>query len=86
MCCCPFRHLFSKVGAPLLCADLPYGEAWTQGDVIGCALDLDAGTVAFARNGVHLGCAFEGIRRNVAYFPAVSLSYGEAATHAFLWS
>ena len=60
------------------CAGLSYGEAWAQGDVIGCAIDLDVGTVAFLRNGAHLGFAFEGIRRPLAYFPAASLSYGEA--------
>lgn len=59
------------------CAGLSYGEAWTQGDVIGCAVDMDAGTVAFSRNGAYLGCAFTGIKRHLPYFPAASLSYGE---------
>lgn len=29
----------------------PYGEHWAAGDVIGCCLDLDAGTMRFYRNG-----------------------------------
>ena len=63
-------------------AGLAYGEPWAQGDVIGCALDLDVGTVSFLRNGVHLGVAFEGVRRPLAYFPAASLSYGAACDGA----
>ena len=58
-------------------AGSPYGEAWTAGDVIGCALDLDSGVVSFARNGRDLGPAFTGVRP-LAYYPAVSLGYGAA--------
>ncbi|GIL98251.1 hypothetical protein Vretimale_3653 [Volvox reticuliferus] len=57
-----------------------YGEAWATGDVIGCCLDLDRGEATFYRNGRSLGVAFTGIRTmqpNLAYFPAVSLSYSE---------
>ncbi|GIL47203.1 hypothetical protein Vafri_4076 [Volvox africanus] len=57
-----------------------YGEAWAAGDVIGCCLDLDRGEATFYRNGRSLGVAFTGIRMmqpNLAYFPAVSLSYSE---------
>ncbi|GLI58788.1 hypothetical protein VaNZ11_000546 [Volvox africanus] len=57
-----------------------YGEAWAAGDVIGCCLDLDRGEATFYRNGRSLGVAFTGIRTmqpNLAYFPAVSLSYSE---------
>lgn len=59
----------------LECAGLPYGQEWAQGDVIGCAIDLDAATISFSRNGADLGIAFQNIRR-LAYFPAASLSYG----------
>ncbi|XP_022660689.1 E3 ubiquitin-protein ligase RNF123-like isoform X3 [Varroa destructor] len=60
-------------------SNMKYGQAWLAGDVIGCCLDLDAGTVSFYRNGVSLGEAFRNIRRGpgYAYFPAVSLSFGE---------
>ncbi|KAK9841055.1 hypothetical protein WJX81_008302 [Elliptochloris bilobata] len=55
----------------------PYGEAWTAGDVIGCALDLDAGVMSFTRNGRDMGQAFTNIRRPLAYYPGISLGYGE---------
>lgn len=38
-----------------------YGATYTSGDVIGAALDLDAGTVEFFKNGVSQGVAFTGI-------------------------
>ncbi|XP_078046669.1 E3 ubiquitin-protein ligase RNF123 isoform X2 [Augochlora pura] len=56
-----------------------YGESWYTGDIIGCALDMDNGTINFYRNGTDLGKAFENIARGsgVAYFPTVSLSFEE---------
>ena len=38
-----------------------YGATWTTGDVIGIALDLDAGTLVFYKNGVSQGTAFTGL-------------------------
>ncbi len=38
-----------------------YGASWTNNDVIGVALDADAGTVTFYKNGVSQGTAFTGI-------------------------
>jgi hypothetical protein len=38
-----------------------YGNTWTTNDVIGIALDLDAGTLTFYKNGVSQGTAFTGI-------------------------
>ncbi|XP_031562489.1 E3 ubiquitin-protein ligase RNF123-like isoform X2 [Actinia tenebrosa] len=57
-----------------------YGEEWMAGDVIGCSLDLDEGKISYSRNGKSLGVAFDNVRYGpgVAYFPAVSLSYGES--------
>ncbi|EDO45063.1 predicted protein, partial [Nematostella vectensis] len=57
-----------------------YGEEWMAGDVIGCAIDLDEGTISYSRNGKHLGVAFDNVRfgPGFAYFPAISLSYGES--------
>ena len=39
-----------------------YGASWTAvGDVIGCALDLDAGTIAFYKNGTSQGTAYSNL-------------------------
>ena len=39
-----------------------YGATWTSvGDVIGCALDLDAGTIAFYKNGSSQGTAYSNL-------------------------
>jgi len=49
-----------------------YGTAWpTTGVIIGVAMDMDAGTLEFFRNGVSQGVAFTGISGTVA--PAVGL-------------
>eukprot|EP00884_Botryococcus_braunii_P014434 jgi/Botrbrau1/22992/Bobra.0030s0056.1 len=56
--------------------DQAYGEEWTDGDVIGCCLDLEDLTVSFYRNGASMGVAYRGIQRAM-YYPAVSLSCGE---------
>jgi hypothetical protein len=64
----------------------PYGEAWVQGDVLGCAIDLDARTLTFYRNGHSLGVAYDRVRTmqpSLAYFPAVSLSHTERCTLNF---
>ncbi|KAL4860036.1 E3 ubiquitin-protein ligase RNF123 [Chlorella vulgaris] len=57
-----------------------YGEHWTAGDVIGCCIDLDAGSMRFLRNGKDLGEAFSNVRHGMpgmAYFAGVSMSYAE---------
>ena len=41
-----------------------YGATFAQGDVIGVALDLDAGTLVFYKNGVSQGTAFTGLSGN----------------------
>jgi hypothetical protein len=65
-----------------------YGKSWEKGDVVGCCIDLDEGTMTFHQNGECLGVAFEmqnTIQANnkrsgdqLAYFPAVSLSHNES--------
>lgn len=42
-----------------------YGVPFGAGDIIGCTLDLDAGTISFSRNGTDLGVAFSGIDTSV---------------------
>ncbi len=49
-----------------------YGAAYTTNDVIGIALDLDAGTLTFYKNGVSQGVAFSGLSGTM--FPAFSSS------------
>ncbi|MFM9881189.1 MAG: SPRY domain-containing protein [Burkholderiaceae bacterium] len=38
-----------------------YGVDWTGPDVIGVALDMDAGTLEFYRNGASMGIAYSGL-------------------------
>jgi hypothetical protein len=38
-----------------------YGASWTTNDVIGVALDMDAGSIVFYKNGASQGTAFTGI-------------------------
>ena len=49
----------SKYGGGLVNA--AYGASYTNGDTIGTALDLDAGTITFYKNGVSQGVAFTGL-------------------------
>lgn len=62
-----------------------YGEEWMAGDVIGCCIDLDEGTISYSRNGHFLGIAFDNVQfgPGLAYFPAASLSYGESCQMNF---
>lgn len=62
-----------------------YGESWLTGDIIGCALDMNDGTIDFYRNGRSLGRAFENVPMGagIAYFPTVSLAYTENLTANF---
>ena len=47
-----------------------YGATYTTNDIIGIALDMDAGTITFYKNNTSQGQAFSGITGTV--FPAVS--------------
>lgn len=48
-----------------------YGAAYTYGDVISVLLDMDAGSIAFYKNGVAQGTAFTGLSGSM--FGAVSV-------------
>src|SRR5690349_6774191 len=37
----------------------PYGKKWKEGDVVGCMLDLDNGTMSFSLNEEFLGVSAE---------------------------
>jgi len=54
-----------------------YGSTWTNGDVIGCALDLDNQTITFYKNNVSQGTAFTSITAQPYVF---ALSAGGAAS------
>jgi hypothetical protein len=57
-----------------------YGASYTTNDVIGVALDMDAGTLTFYKNGVSQGTAFSSITGTI--FPAIS----DYSTAAAAWS
>ncbi|XP_058802185.1 E3 ubiquitin-protein ligase RNF123-like isoform X2 [Phymastichus coffea] len=62
-----------------------YGESWLTGDIIGCTIDMDEGTLCFYRNGKSLGVAFENISMGpgIVYFPTVSLAFAQNLTANF---
>jgi SPRY domain/Concanavalin A-like lectin/glucanases superfamily len=57
---------------------LSYGSSYVGGDVIGVALDLDAGTLTFYKNGVSQGQAYNGI--SGSYAAAFSLYVGQTSS------
>jgi hypothetical protein len=57
-----------------------YGSALGNGDILGVALDMDAGTLRFYRNGVDLGVAFTGLTGTI--FPA----YGYDANNSVFYT
>jgi len=60
-----------------------YGATYTSSDVIGVALDMDAGTLVFYKNGASQGTAYTGLSGE--YFPAIgywitaSINFGQRA-------
>ena len=80
-------------------ANSGYGATYAQGDVIGVAIDLDAGNLVFYKNGVSQGTAFTGITGTWLFavsfasaggatiranFGSQSFSYSTPAGHAAL--
>ncbi len=61
-----------------------YGASWALGDIIGVAMDLDAGVVTFYKNGVSQGAAFTGIDLTRSYSFATS-DYSNAQTSTYRW-
>jgi hypothetical protein len=53
-----------------------YGATFTTGDVIGVALDLDAGTLVFYKNGVSQGTAYSSITGSYIF----AIGYGSSPT------
>lgn len=50
----------------------PYGDAYTQNDIIGVLLDLDKGTLSFLKNGVSQGISHTDIKSLGMVYPAIS--------------
>lgn len=59
-----------------------YGSSAVAGDVIGIAMDADAGTLTFYKNGVSMGAAFTGLPSQV-YLPAFANYYADVANINF---
>ena len=57
-----------------------YGASYTNGDVIGIALDLDAGTITFYKNNTSQGTAYSSLPANT-YFPALTNNNSSFATN-----
>lgn len=58
-----------------------YGSSYTTGDIIGVALDMDAGTIVFYKNNVSQGTAFTGLTGII--FPAYG-GYGAGGTTSII--
>lgn len=56
-----------------------YGVRWVSGDVIGCCIDLDGGTITYYSNGKSLGTLPVSIDRSLNYVPGISIMSNEKA-------
>lgn len=56
-----------------------YGEPYGQGDIVGCMLDLEGGTIAYRKNGRDLGIAFQLANHSpgTTWYPSVCLKNAE---------
>ncbi|KAI7904924.1 uncharacterized protein BX663DRAFT_501050 [Cokeromyces recurvatus] len=60
-----------------------YGLKWTEGDIITCAIDMDAGEIRYYKNGKDMGVAFYGVLVSRSWYPAVSLATGQQCKFQF---
>ncbi|KAI8083959.1 uncharacterized protein B0P05DRAFT_535605 [Gilbertella persicaria] len=60
-----------------------YGLKWAEGDVITCAIDLDAGEIRYYKNGHDMGVAFSGVMSSRSWYPAISLATGQQCKFQF---
>lgn len=65
------------------CMGTAYGQKWIEGDVVTCAIDMDAGEIRYYKNGVDMGVAFYGILTSSSWYPALSLSTGQQCKFQF---
>jgi len=56
--------------------NVSYGDYWSSGDVIGCLLDIDQARINFFKNGNDLGVAFNNVRSEDGFYPALSVYRG----------
>jgi hypothetical protein len=61
-----------------------YGASFTNGDVIGVAFDVDAGTLEFYKNGTSQGQAFSGISGSIGFVPAFEF-YRSTGTAQYMY-
>jgi hypothetical protein len=61
-----------------------YGASYTTGDVIGVALDMDAGTIVFYKNNTSQGTAFTGL--SGTYSPAFADTGGASIIYAITFA
>jgi hypothetical protein len=59
-----------------------YGATFTTNDVIGIALDLDAGTITFYKNGVSQGQAYSGISLTTSWLPIIQMYRSTGTTQS----
>lgn len=60
-----------------------YGAAWTTGDVLSMALDLDSGTCTFYKNGVSQGIAFNSGVSGRSWYPVM---FTDTASATVTWN
>ncbi|CAM9138781.1 unnamed protein product [Choristocarpus tenellus] len=65
----------------------PWGARWAVGDVVGCAIDLDHGTMSFTLNGradeIGMGVAFKGLAFSGGLYPCASFNRRECLQFNF---
>ena len=61
---------------------LSYGASYTTNDIIGIALDLDAGTIVFYKNGVSQGTAYTGMTGEKSFAFSVGSTSGTHSVSA----
>ena len=58
-----------------------YGGAFGRGDVVGCMLDVQGGTISFSKNGVPLGVAFPLTKGAGTLYPSICMKNAECGVN-----
>jgi hypothetical protein len=67
------RAYYSYDGRKYASSNAVYGASYGTGDIVGVALDMDAGTIEFFKNGISQGVAYTNLLPLGEVFPTVSL-------------